>query len=63
MPEQQSTTLICCDCKKPITAAFGKDATWVSRYTHQQYGKELCAECAQKLKEKQDAQKAPDPFK
>lgn len=63
VPEQQATTLVCCDCKKPITAAFGKDAIWVSRYTHQQYGKELCAECAQKLKEKQDAQKAPDPFK
>ena len=48
VPEQQATTLVCCDCKEPITAAFGKDATWVSRYTHQQYGKELCAECAQK---------------
>ena len=63
VPEQQATTLVWCDCHKPITAAFGKDAIWVSRYTHQQYGKELCAECAQKLKEKQDAQKAPDPFK
>ena len=46
-----------------VAKVYGKDATWVSRYTHQQYGKELCAECAQKLKEKQDAQKAPDPFK
>jgi hypothetical protein len=63
VPAQQSISLICADCGQTITAAFGKDAEWVSKYTHQSYGKELCAECAQKLKEKQDANKAPDPFR
>lgn len=63
VPEQQSAKLVCTDCGKQITAASGKDAGWVSRYTHQQYGKELCAECAAALKAKQEAQKAPDPFK
>ena len=63
VPAQQRISLICADCGQTITAAFGKDAEWVSKYTHQSYGKELCAECAQKLKEKQDANKAPDPFR
>ena len=62
IPTQQSVSLVCADCGQAITAAFGKDAEWVSKYTHQNYGKELCAVCAQKLKEKQDAGKAPDPF-
>lgn len=62
IPAQQNVSLICADCGQAITAAFGKDAEWVSKYTHQNYGKELCAACAQRLKEKQDADKAPDPF-
>jgi hypothetical protein len=63
IPEQQGAKMICSDCGQPITAAGGKDAQWVSRYTHQQYGKELCAECAAAVKAKLEAQKAPDPFK
>lgn len=62
MPAQQQVSLRCSDCGGEIKPAFGKDANWVSMYTHKNYGKELCADCAQKLKEKMDAQKAPDPF-
>lgn len=63
IPEQQGARLICSDCGKAITGASGKDAEWVSKYTHQQYGKELCAECAAALRAKQEAQKAPDALK
>lgn len=62
VPAQQQVSLICADCGNTIGDAFGKSANWVSMYTHKTYGKELCAECAKKLKEKLDAQKAPDPF-
>ncbi|MGN1087183.1 MAG: hypothetical protein ACI4Q5_09120, partial [Porcipelethomonas sp.] len=62
IPQQQKSLLKCSDCGNEITAAYGKDAKWVSQYTHKNYGKELCAECAAKLKAKLDEQKAPDPF-
>lgn len=62
VPEQKTVSLKCTDCGAEITAAFGKDAKWVSGYTHKTYGKELCAECAQKLKAKIEEQKAPDAF-
>ena len=53
IPQQQSAALVCTDCGKPIQGASGKSAEWVSKYTHQQYGKELCAECAAVLRAKQ----------
>lgn len=59
---KQTASMICSDCGKPIASAYGKDAQWVSKYTYQKYGKELCAECAEKCKSMQDAQKAPDPL-
>lgn len=62
IPEQKQAKLICSDCGNAITPAHGKDALWVSKYTHQTYGKELCAECAAKLKKKLEAEKAPNPF-
>lgn len=62
IPEQQKSTLKCTDCCKEIVGASGKDAAWVSQYTHKIYGKELCAKCAAILKAKQEEQKAPDPF-
>ena len=62
IPQQQKSSLKCTDCGNEITAAYGKDAKWVSQYTHKNYGKELCAECAAKLKAKLEEQKAPDPF-
>lgn len=62
VPEMKMATMKCTDCGNQIAPAYGKDAVWVSKYTHQQYGKELCAACASKLKAKLDAQKTPDPF-
>ncbi len=62
IPVQQKALLKCADCGNEIKAAYGKDAKWVSQYTHKNYGKELCAECAARLKSKLDEQKAPDPF-
>lgn len=63
IPEiQQQAETICADCSKTITGAYGKDAAWVSKYTYQQYGKCLCADCAQKEKEKKEVMKAPDPI-
>lgn len=62
IPAQQQVSLKCSDCGNSIGPAYGKSAEWVSMYTHKSYGKELCAVCAQKLKEKLDASKAPDPL-
>ena len=62
IPQQQTKTLKCSDCKNDIKPAYGHDAMWVSQYTHKSYGKELCAECAMKLKAKQEEQQAPDVF-
>lgn len=59
---QQTATMICTDCGKQISPAYGKDAVWMSKYTYQKFGKELCAACAEKCKAAQDAQKAPDPL-
>ena len=50
-------------CGGTIAPAHNRTAEYLSMYTHQKYGKELCAECAAKEKAKLDAQKAPDPFK
>lgn len=62
IPAQKEVSLKCSDCGNSIGPAYGKSAEWVSMYTHKSYGKELCAVCAQKLKEKLDASKAPDPL-
>lgn len=62
VPEIQTASMICADCGQAITEAYGMTAEKLSLYTHQKYGKELCADCAQKLKDKQDAAKAPNPF-
>lgn len=60
IPKQQEKKLICSNCGGEIKAAFKHTANWVSKYTYQQYGKELCAECAKAEKERLDAQNAPD---
>lgn len=65
VPVQQRMTLKCSDCKADIVASHGYTAEKLSAYTHQKYGKELCSNCAAKIKAKLDAQKAaqaPDPF-
>lgn len=43
----------CADCKNEIAPAMGKDARWLAAYTLKNYGVSLCAECAQKRKEKE----------
>lgn len=43
--------LNCTDCGKAITPAMGKDAEWLASYTTKKYGRQLCAECAQKVNE------------
>ncbi len=45
VPEQPSD-LICENCGKPITAAYGKSAEGVAELTTAKYGKRLCAACA-----------------
>ena len=60
IPKQQGNSLICSNCGGEIKAAFKHSAGWVSKYTYQQYGKELCADCAKAEKERLDAQSAPN---
>ncbi len=62
VPAQQKVSLICADCGLSIDGAAGKTAEWISMYTHKTYGKELCAKCAQKLKDKLAEQSAPNPL-
>lgn len=62
IPELNKLPDKCSDCGKKITSAYGKNPEWVAAYTYKTYGKVLCAECAAKLKAKQESQKAPDIF-
>lgn len=62
VPEKKNLSSKCSDCSAVISEAFGKPAEWVAQYTYQQYGKPLCAACAQKIKEASEAKKAPDAF-
>ena len=41
-----TSDLICENCGKPITAAYGKSAEGVAELTTAKYGKRLCATCA-----------------
>lgn len=38
--------LVCADCGKPITDAYGMSAAQVADSTAKKYGKRLCADCA-----------------
>ena len=62
VPEIQKFTLICTECGKKITEASGKSPNQIAEYTHRKYGKELCAECAAKVRAELEKHKAPDPF-
>lgn len=57
-PQKQETIPPCTDCQKPIEPAFGKDASWLAKRNTVRYGVPLCAACAQKRKEAEDAAKA-----
>ena len=41
-----STELVCADCGKPITDAYGMSAAQVADSTSKKYGRPLCADCA-----------------
>ena len=41
-----NTELICADCGKPITDAYGMSAAQVADSTAKKYGRQLCADCA-----------------
>jgi ribosomal protein L34E len=66
IPKQEKITLRCADCGSAVQDAYGKRAAQISAHTYKKYGKELCADCATKWKEKLDRQAAaaavPDPF-
>ncbi len=41
-----NTELVCTDCGKPITDAYGMSAAQVADSTNKKYGRPLCADCA-----------------
>ena len=48
-PKQTATAhteLVCADCGKPITDAYGMSAAQVADSTNKKYGRPLCADCA-----------------
>lgn len=44
--EKANTELVCADCGKPITDAYGMSAAQVADSTTKKYGRPLCADCA-----------------
>lgn len=44
--QEQQTELICEECGKPITAAYGMTAIQVAENTKSKYSKTICADCA-----------------
>lgn len=59
VPEQANISTKCADCDKDIQSFdTGKGVMTpekMAQYTYQKYGKQLCAECAQKTKEADEA--------
>ena len=47
--------VLCEECGKPITPAYGMTPREVANYTSNQYGKKLCADCATKAKAAKEA--------
>lgn len=41
-----NTELVCEECGKPITAAFGMDPAAIAESTKKRYGRMLCSDCA-----------------
>lgn len=50
--QQQAPVPPCFDCGNPIKPAMGKTAAWLAAYTTKNYGVPLCADCAQRRKER-----------
>lgn len=53
---------VCTDCKKDIQPFGNRPASYMAEYTAKKYGKPLCADCAQKRAEKEQAEKPADPL-
>ena len=49
--ELPNNNLVCVECGKPITAAYGMSSAQVAAYTKKSYGAQLCAECGAKRKQ------------
>ncbi len=49
---QTKGPIICMECGKPITAAYGMTPDQLAANTHAKFGRDLCADCATKLAEK-----------
>lgn len=52
----------CSSCSKEIQPFGSRSAAYMAEYTAQKYGKPLCADCAQKRAEKEQAEKPADPL-
>jgi hypothetical protein len=66
IPQQGTISTKCLDCDKDIKELKTEKGVWspeqMAQYTYQKYGKQLCAECAQKQKEAEEAGKVQDPL-
>lgn len=66
IPQQAAISTKCADCGKDIhefeTTKGKMTPVQMAQYTYQKYGKQLCAECAQKQKEAEEAGKVQDPL-
>ncbi len=51
IPAAARINTTCSDCNKPIEPFENMTAEQISQYTYNKYGKELCTECAKKIKE------------
>lgn len=49
------TVIKCAGCAKPIAAAHNMSPKQLAEYTHKQYGRALCANCATKAKADREA--------
>lgn len=49
----KAAELFCEECGAEIKAANSKSPKWIAQYTKNNYGKQLCSECAKKIREAQ----------
>ena len=59
-PYTPKTEIYCDDCGAPIKAKYGKSPRQLAAYTKEQYGVELCADCATKRAEAKKAEEITD---
>lgn len=54
----EDVKIACDECGQFITPAFNMSVTQLAAYTKKKYGKQLCAECAKAIKEKEEQKSA-----